>query len=78
MKKPFIVFHTISQVKSYLKRHSSANYYNSDGCGCCHSGNEILYDPTTRFIVNKNYGESRGSYYCTVHIIGKLKNKTKR
>lgn len=68
-----IVFKTMSQVKSYIKRHKGFSYY--EGCGCCWQEQSYIFDKDKNRVLLCTSGEYRGEYEYRTKIIGKLRRK---
>lgn len=68
-----IVFKTMSQVNNYLKRHKG--HYNNEGCGCCWSQSSYSFDKKKNRLIYSSFGETQGSSYYDVKVIGKIRRK---
>jgi len=67
----FIIFKTFSQAKNYVKRQKTS--YHWEGCGCCSSNTFHRIDKNKKLVLEEYSGENRGSYFCKISVVGRIK-----
>lgn len=68
--KTFIIFNNISQANNFVKRQKIHRY--NEGCGCCHSITYTTIDKNQN-VISVHSGEYRGSGFCQVQVLGRIK-----